>query len=119
MGTARSQLRRPLLLLAAFVVAAALAATLLGAVGRGAMAGPSITVRLGDYALVARTTEHPDCLPLPQQCFIPRPTFKVPQPRYYAVWVGRISYPVRQGRPSTAATVRGRHILRLSLAPSG
>lgn len=92
---------------------------LLDGVGRGVVTGPPLDARLGSYALVARTTEHPACLPLPQQCFIQRPTFQIPQPLYYAVWVGQITYPVRNGRQNLIATVRGREILRLAVVPEG
>lgn len=120
--TAHPTRRRP----APPLIAAALAAALVAALGaalfdgvrRGAVVGPSLTLQLGSYALVARTTEHPACLPLPQQCFIPRPTFRIPQPRYYAVWAGQITYPVTKGRQSPLATVRGRQLLRLPLAPA-
>ena len=120
MVPARSHRRRaPLLALAlAVALAVALAAAVPEAVGRGVVAGPSLNLQLGGYALVARTTEHPDCLPLPQQCFIPRPTFQIPQPRYSAVWAGRITYPERQGRLGPVATVSGRHLLRVAVRPA-
>jgi hypothetical protein len=95
-----------------------LLALLLVALQRGAVTGPSLTLQLGSYALVARTTEHPDCLPLPQQCFIPRPTFQLPQPRYYAVWVGRIQPPQAGRTNSVFARVSGRLVLRLAVAAS-
>ena len=122
-GPARARPRHALpLLIASLLVAAlgaALIAALLIATRQGVLEGPALTLRLGSYAFVARATEHPDCLPLPEQCFIARPTFRVPQPRYYAVWVGQISYPLRQGRQSPFATVRGWQILRFALLPPG
>lgn len=90
-------------------------ASLAVAVGRGLIEGPALDLRLGSYHLVARSTEHPACLPLPQQCFIPRPPFQLPQPRYYTVWAGRISYPPVRGKPSRFATVEGRRLLQVQL----
>jgi hypothetical protein len=115
---ARGRTRQGWVGLAVLAVLAALAllTLLLLALQRGAVTGPSLTLQLGSYALVARTTEHPDCLPLPQQCFIPRPTFRVPQPRYYAVWVGRIQPPHAGRTNGSFALVSGRLMLRLAVA---
>lgn len=101
------------LTVAGMLFAAGALAVLLGlaAVRTGALVGPPLELRLGPYYLVARATEHPACLPLPAQCFIPRPTFQVPQPRYYSVWAGRL----HPSRTSAFVEARGRLILKLPI----
>lgn len=97
------------------LLAAALALLLgFAAVRGGVAAGPPLELRLGQYYLVARATEHPACLPLPHQCFIPRPTFRPDQPRYYSVWAGRLL----PGRGGSFVQARGRLILQLPIGPA-
>ena len=120
MGTVHAR-RRPISVVAAVLAAAlllGLLATLPLAIERGLVAGPTLSLRVGDYTLVARTTEHPDCLPLPEQCFIPLPTFRIPQPRFYSVWAGTVTYTVRRGRQSSFATIRGRELIRFEVPPA-
>jgi len=100
----------------ALAILAGLIAAPAFALGRGRLAGPDFTLRLGSYHLIARTTEHPACMPLPDQCFIPRPTFRIPQTRYYTVWAGQITYGAPSGKAERFAKVRGSRILEMALA---
>jgi hypothetical protein len=95
------------------------------AVGRGWADGPEVSLRLGDYYLIARTTTRPECLPLTQhECFVSFPTPPAAVPPYFTVWAGRIVRLPGAGPGSAVTVSSGRQLLRLpvvreAVAPPG
>lgn len=86
-------------------------------VQRGLMRGPELNLEAFGYHLVAKTTNRPECMGVPQQeCFT---LFPIPlaTPRLrYAVWVGTIEQIDAPNSNTANVTIRqGRLILDLLL----
>ena len=102
-------------LLGALLVVGAL--TLWGglqAVERGWVSGPSFTLNLGTFHVMARTTDRPQCIFLPlQECMISFPMANS-RPLTYAIWAGHITSVPASGY-STAYTVSSGRMLFLTV----
>lgn len=86
----------------------------LQAIERGWVSGPTITLKVGTFHMIAKTTDRPQCIFLPlQECMISFPMANS-RPLTYAIWAGHITSVPASGY-STAYTVSSGRMLFLTV----
>lgn len=112
--------RRGLIALVAMGLVSALLALALGlgatAIRRDWLVGPSFSLHLGSYYVLAETTGRPECLPLPlQQCFITFPIPHTPTSRFYVIWAGTVTRMPGVAPDGVVTISSGRRVLQLEI----
>jgi hypothetical protein len=91
----------------------------LQAIERGWVSGPSFTLKLGTFHVMARTTDRPQCMFLPlQECMISFPMANS-RPLTYAIWAGHITAVPPSGYSAAYTVSNGRMLFLTVLRQAG